>query len=1166
MDFRLLGPFEVWHDDKPISIGAHRQRAVLALLAIHAGRVLSTDQIVDEIWGDDAPPSAVRTVHAYVSRLRSSLRVARGSASVGDVLVSRDPGYALNVDPQQIDAARFEEGLVQASISMKEGRPELANETIQRALSLWRGTALADFVYEPFAASESDRLNERRLEAIELRIDTDLALARHGHLISELESLIVSHPLRERYWAQLMIALYRSGRQSDALAAYGRVRRMLIDELGIEPGPELRRLEGLVLEQSPDLAWSPPLSDTYGRLSSASARQPQQAGFSARWRSQTSDLLPFVDRMEQFATLQQLLDAPTSGASAQLVLILGEPGCGKSRLLTEFGRRAVDQEVLVGSGSAERETSLPYGPFADVLRDVLDSAGSETLDRFGHLKDDLTWLLPELGPAPSLDADNLAPVRGRVVEAVMQVLGGVGDQRPLLVLIDDAHRLGEGSMALLMALLGRPWERTVTVVVACRAGVEDWGSSRESLIDLLKHDGTVTLEVDRLRSHDLSELVDRLEIQSPDLDGTDLASRLVVQTGGVPLLVREVLAIWKSDTDVLGPSLGGSISISPLVESVIGQRLDQLSDRTRRVLQVAAIIGMQFDIENVARASRNTSEEALESFDEALGRGIVVETDHYDTFAFDHGLIREVLVGSVPRSRAVRVHSSAAKGFAARGSAIEAAEHALEAVPDLGTQQMVELVTSGTDAALASLQFERARSLGRGGLEVLDGLDETPTAAHRVDLLIRVGRAEALTGRVASAEEAWQVAADLARSAGDSERLARVSLATDLLSRNVESSKLRWELLTESLERSGPNWTKLRLQVASEWLNEAATPDHRAVTPDIVDEVVGGATRLGDLPVLVAVYRARHAWSRFGHDPRKRQWTAEFLEAATSLGQDEWLFHAHLACLIDAMADADGDGVDRSLELLREAGARVRMPRDLWFRELATATCARLRGEFELADEHIARLSVLGERYGISDTAAVVGAVAYTNAYHHGDLGRLREPLEVFAETDLNVPAWLLAAGVAALSDADVKAASEILERGVALLTDGAYDGLWLTAVCLAVEIAARVDSGSHFAARLIHLLEPYSGQYAIVGTLTTEYGPIDRCLGMLEFMRGNADKASLYFASGVEACARLRAAPWEWLTRHDWRAVEQLAGGPARSWWSGLPEVTRPLPPIIQR
>lgn len=720
-------------------------------------------------------------------------------------------------------------------------------------------------------------------------------------------------------------------------------------------------------------------------------------------------------------------------------------------------------------------------------------------------------------------------------------------------------------MALLMALLGRPWERTVTVVAACRTRIEDWDSSRESLIDLLKRDGTVTLEVDRLRSHDLSELVDRLETRPPGLDGMDLASRLVLQTGGVPLLVREVLAIWKSDAEVLGPSLGGSVSISPLVESVIGQRLDQLSDRTRRVLQVAAIIGMQFDIEGVARASRVTSEEALESFDEALGRGILVETDRYDTFAFDHGLIREVLAGSVPRSRAVRVHSSAARGFAARGSAIEAAEHALEAVPDLGTQQMVELVTSGTDAALASLQFERARSLGRRALEVLDGLDETPKAAHRVDLLIRVGRAEALAGRVSSAEEAWQEGADLARSAGDNERLARVSLATDLLSRNVESSKLRWELLTESLERSGPNWPKLRLQVASEWLNEAATPDHRAVTPEIVDEVVDGARRLGDLPVLVAVYRARHAWSRFGYDPRRRQWTAEFLETATSLGQDEWLFYAHLACLIDAMADADGDGVDHSLELLREAGARVRMPRDLWFRELATATCARLRGEFELADEHIARLSILGERYGISDTAAVVGAVAYTNAYHHGDLGRLREPLELFAETDLNVPAWLLAAGVAALSDCDVKGASEILERGVALLTDGAHDGLWLTAVCLAVEIAGRVDSGVHFAARLIHLLEPYSGQYAIVGTLTTEYGPIDRCLGMLEFMRGNADQASFYFASGVDACKRLRAAPWEWLTRHDWRAVEQLTGRPERSWWSGLPEVTRPLPPILQ-
>ena len=262
MDFRLLGPFEVWEHGYPLPLGARRQRAILALLALHPREVLSTDRIVEEIWGEDAPPSAVRTVHAYISRLRSCLREGSDADARSAVIVSREPGYLLQIDPDQIDAARFENGVLQAAALMLDGDPRKANEVLRAVLELWRGAALADFMYESFAAIESERLAERRLDAIELRIETDLGLLRHNQVVSELEGLVAIHPVREHFWSQLMVALYRSGRQSDALAVYGRVRQMLIEERGIEPGPELRRLERLVLEQSPELAWKPPLIDS----------------------------------------------------------------------------------------------------------------------------------------------------------------------------------------------------------------------------------------------------------------------------------------------------------------------------------------------------------------------------------------------------------------------------------------------------------------------------------------------------------------------------------------------------------------------------------------------------------------------------------------------------------------------------------------------------------------------------------------------------------------------------------------------------------------------------------------------------------------------------------------------------------------------------------------
>ncbi len=1159
----MLGPFEVWNDGMQVPLGGRRQRAVLALLAIHAGEVLSTDRIVEEIWAEDSPPSAVRTVHAYISRLRSNLRDAKPIGSGSEILVSRDPGYVLAIDPMQVDAARFEQAVSQASACLKAGDPTRASGELRDALALWRGTALADFVFESFAATESQRLSERRLEAIELRIDTDLALVRHTQLVAELESLVASNPMRERFWAQLMLALYRSGRQSDALAVYGRVRRMLIDELGIEPGPELRHLERMVLEQSPELAWEPSRigpAISGGGASDSSDRAARSTTFATRWRNQSTDLLPFVDRVEQFAMLDRLLFEDKVGDYPRLALVLGPPGCGKSRLLTEFGSRAAEKAVLVASGSAERESSLPYGPFADAVRDVLEATGPQSLDRVGHLQDDLAWLLPELGPPPLIDDENLAHARGRLIEAVLQLLARAGQGEPLLILVDDAHRLGEGAMALMRAVLDRPWDRRVTVVVACRSSAGDWQSGNdEPLLDLLKREGTVTMEVDRLLTADLVDLVDRLDVAIPSLRGEEFATRLGEQTGGIPLLVREVLAIWNKSYEVAPAATDPKGSITPLIQTVIGQRMKEMSNPARRLLETAAIIGMQFDVETLAAAGDLAVARVVERLDEALGAGIVVETGQFDRFAFDHGLIRDVLASSVSKSREVRIRGAVAEALASRGSPIDAAHHGLAAVADLGIDRTVELALAGADAALASLQFELARLLCE---QALTSLGDAIAPGLRVDLLLRVGRAEALAGHAAAADEAWKAAADIARSTGDYERFALVALATDLHSRLVNASDLRWSLLSESMERAGSAWTRLSLLVASEWLNEAATPARHAATSDLVSNVVAGAIELGDRSVLAAAYSARHSWARFGHDPQRREWSKQFLEVARDLGDDDWLFRAHLACLIDGIAFGDGDAADESLELLRDVGGRLRNPRQLWFRELATATCTRLHGDFEIADEHITALSNLGEQHGITDTPAVLGAAAFTNAYHRGGLADLQPSLDLFAAMYPHMPTWTLALGVAAASGDDLEGAADALGRGVPLLPDTADDGLWLASVCLAAEIGGRIETDRHTVDRLFQLLEPYSGQYVIVGTLSTEYGPVDRCLALLAFARGQIADASNYFASAVGACERLRARPWEQLTREDWRAAERVAGAPSRSWWSDLPESSRSLPP----
>ena len=244
-DFQILGPLDVRENGHALDVGGGKQRALLALLLLHAGETVSTDVAIDALWGERPPESAPASLHAYVSRLRRALG--------RDRLLRNGHGYRLVVEPDELDLTRFEQLLASGRARLEQGDPEGAADTLRSALSLWHGPPLADFTYEPFARPEIERLEELHLDAIENRIDAELALGRDAQLVSELETLVRERPLRERLRGQLMLALYRSGRQADALEVYRRGRVALVDELGLEPSPELQQLERQILTHDPAL-------------------------------------------------------------------------------------------------------------------------------------------------------------------------------------------------------------------------------------------------------------------------------------------------------------------------------------------------------------------------------------------------------------------------------------------------------------------------------------------------------------------------------------------------------------------------------------------------------------------------------------------------------------------------------------------------------------------------------------------------------------------------------------------------------------------------------------------------------------------------------------------------------------------------------------------------
>jgi DNA-binding SARP family transcriptional activator len=248
VDFRVLGLLEVLDAGHPVDLRGKKVRSLLAMLVLHPGTVVSADRLAEALWGDNAPATVASTLQVYVSQLRKAL----GS----HVVQTRSPGYVLAVEADQIDAVRFER-LVAEGRSLLSDDPPTAIARLTEALALWRGPALADFAFEDFARAHIARLEELRLVATEERTDAELALGRHGELIGPLRSLVEDHPLRERLWGQLILALYRNGRQAEALRALSEVRRLLGEELGIDPGPALRQLEADVLAQHSRLDTTP---------------------------------------------------------------------------------------------------------------------------------------------------------------------------------------------------------------------------------------------------------------------------------------------------------------------------------------------------------------------------------------------------------------------------------------------------------------------------------------------------------------------------------------------------------------------------------------------------------------------------------------------------------------------------------------------------------------------------------------------------------------------------------------------------------------------------------------------------------------------------------------------------------------------------------------------
>ena len=721
MEFRILGELEVVDGGRRVDLGGSRPRGLLALLLLHANEVVSVDRLVEELWGAEAPASVSNSLQQTVSRLRRAV----GS----DRIETRSPGYLIRVAPGELDLERFEE-----LVATGDG------DSLREALGLWRGEPLADFAYEPFAQAAIARLTELRLEALEKRIDADLALGRHREVIGEVEAVIATYPYREGLRCQLMLALYRSGRQAEALDAY-RDARDALDALGIEPSGELRRLEKAILVQDAMLDPRSPLPGEAPALPGPLVPAPS---------------FPFVGREGELAALRSRLQRAEAGEGG-IVLVASQAGGGKTRLVREIAVEAVADGVLVLYGSSSATVTVPFQAVREWLGFLLRVCDPETLRTcLGSGGERLSRLVPEVAAlvgASVPGAPNVGTEPYLLQSAVTDFLLKLSRLRPLLLVADDLHWADSGTLQLVGRLARMAPEARIVVLAAFRDRGEDSPELSMTLADLSRVEGVTRLTLANLSNEEVRAFI-RASTDAPP--SGELVATIGELTSGTPLLVCE---LWRDlvaagDVEVSHESVRlsrpvGGLRGSERIHDVVRDRWSRLSSESGATLELAAVAGPRFELRVLGEAIGIGQGDLDVSVEEAVAVGMLEELpDLEPACRFTHELVRRAIYDDIRRVRRPELHLRVAEALerihAADPTAVlpELAHHFTLAAPLAGVERGVEYNLRAASAATATSANDEAAARLASALElgIADPRESARVQAELGLLLYHTGR------------------------------------------------------------------------------------------------------------------------------------------------------------------------------------------------------------------------------------------------------------------------------------------------------------------------------------------------------------------------------------------------------------------------------------------
>ena len=1119
---------------------------------------------MEELWPDRDLDASFSALKVAVSRLRKATLddwSARdpagmvGRSTVAERIVTGERGYLITVEEGELDAVEFERELAAGRAALARGEPALALAQFRSGLSRWRGFALGEFRDETWARLDARRLEGLRVEAFEERICAELSLGKHNDVITELEGLVATHPERERLHEHLMIALYRSGRQVEALTAFGRARHHLVDEYGVEPTEQLRELHQAILAHDPELALERDTPvESGGRTSDASATgQPPPLTSRLRVRGDST----FVGRDRERALLEGAL--ANQDESMQAVLVSGEPGIGKTRLVSEFASRAHEQGVAVAGGRCDSGLGLPYQPFVEALDDLLGWAPSGVIEQ--HLRVHGA-VLARIAPRLALDQSEMRGKPGldsegahyRLFVAVGDLLTQLARHAPLVLVLEDLHWADEPTVLLLKHVLTMPNARSVTLVGTYRSTDLQHRPLGTLLPDLHRELGVLRIDLDGLSDADVIELIQAHTGERLDQAGQRAASRLRRYTAGNPFFLVQLLQRSSPADDM--SDAGGSLlegeeqPLPPSLRETITARVSALGAPAAALLSAAAVAGDEFQLALMRDLTSVPEPELLSIIEAAIGAQLLLDSGGPDArLAFVHALVPHVLRSelSVARRRALHrdVGTAMERLYGSDGGEQIAAVayHWRQGCEPPAIAPALRCARLAAERALDRLAPAEAVRWYQDALE-LHSQQPDPAALERCELMIKLGECQRQAGD-SGFRETLLDAARLAEGLGDSEHLIQATLANTrgFTSATGQIDSERVEMLQAALSSIDTSDSPERARLLAAQAVELAFCGERDTPRRLSEQALAMTRRCGDDSALARVLTTRFfaIWTPDTLSTRLGE-SAENVRvcerAGDPLAQAQALHWRANACIETGDMAAARHCVQREHEL----SSRLREPTVMWLSAYNDANLALALGQLDEAEQLALKALELGQRSGQPDALPVFGAQLANLRFDQGRLGELVPLIDEILRGHAGITGFRALLALAQWEQLQPGQARSAVaydaESGFAQLS---YDVTWLSVVCIYAHVCTRL--GEADAARSLYaMLEPWQQQVAVS---VVAWGCVAHYLGMLATTIGDFATASSHLEHAAHVHEQMEAPVWSAQTQLETGRMLAARGRP---------------------